>query len=96
LLVWVEAARSDLLNIQRYIAEDNPEAALRVAVRIGKKAKILADHPHIGRVGEVPGTREWVVSGLPYTLVYRVKERNLVEVLRVVHQSQAWPPMEDG
>ncbi len=95
MLVWAEAARSDLLNIERYIADDNPKAALRVAIGIVKKAEVLTDHPRIGRIGELSDTREWVVSGLPYTLVYRVK-KDLVEVLRVVHQSQVWPPIENA
>jgi toxin ParE1/3/4 len=38
----------------------------------------------------VPATRELVVAGTPWVVVYRVKNR--VEILRVLHGAQSWPP----
>ncbi len=38
------------------------------------------------------GTRELVVAGLPYLVVYRLSDQ-VVEVLRVLHHAQEWPPM---
>ena len=38
----------------------------------------------------MPGTRELVVSGLPYLVVYRVQS-DAVEIIRVLHLSMDWP-----
>jgi toxin ParE1/3/4 len=38
----------------------------------------------------VHGTRELVVSGSPFIVVYRVKGKR-IELLRVLHSSQHWP-----
>lgn len=44
----------------------------------------------MGRVGAVPGTREFPVTGLPYTLVY-VAERETLSIITVVYQSRRYP-----
>jgi toxin ParE1/3/4 len=46
----------------------------------------LCEFPESGRVGDVAGTRELVVSGIPYIVVYRVIGDS-VEILRVFHTS---------
>lgn len=46
----------------------------------------LLDFPESGRIGQVPGTRELVVTNLPYIVVYRVNG-DTVEILRVMHMS---------
>lgn len=43
----------------------------------------------MGRPGRVSGTREWVVSGTPYLLVYR-ERGDALEVLHVWHEAQDW------
>jgi toxin ParE1/3/4 len=43
----------------------------------------------IGRQGRVGGTRELVVQGTPYIVVYRVHDD--VEILAVVHGARKWP-----
>lgn len=49
----------------------------------------LVDQPEIGRPGERDGTREWVVSGLPYIIVYRVDwTRAEIVLLNVFHGAQ--------
>jgi toxin ParE1/3/4 len=50
----------------------------------------LCDHPEIGRVGRIPGTRELVIPGLPYIVPYRVKSA-AIQILGVLHTSQEWP-----
>jgi len=40
----------------------------------------------MGHEGGAPGTREWVVRGLPYIIVYEVREQNEeLVVLAVFH-----------
>lgn len=75
-----------------YITEQNPHAALRVDIEIEQQADHLQDHPDMGRVGRVKGTRELVIQRTPFILVYRVRPRAArVEILRVLHSAQQWP-----
>jgi toxin ParE1/3/4 len=82
-------ARLQLIAIQEYIAEHNPGAAFRVGDRICEAAEVLRFFPHVGRTGRSAGTREWVVRGLPYILVYEVDiDRDEIMVLGVFHGAQ--------
>ena len=73
-MIWLEEAARDLDRIVEYIAEDNPAAALAVLSTIRDAPLVLLEYPHIGRPGRVQGTRELVVSGLPYILPYDIKD----------------------
>jgi toxin ParE1/3/4 len=83
-------ARAHLNAIQEYISERNPSAAPRVGERIRESAELLQLFPYAGRVGRSPNTREWVVQGYPYILVYEVdaSEPPNVTVLGVFHHAQ--------
>ena len=87
---WQDDAINDLIQIRRFIAMDNPSAAVRVADRIRSAVPELVDQPGMGRPGRVPGTREKVLVDIPYIIVYRVEENSLV-ILRVLHTSRKWP-----
>jgi toxin ParE1/3/4 len=88
---YAAPARQDLIAIQDYIANDDPSAAWRLAQRIRDHVGRLSQHPHLGRPGQIQGTRELTISGTPYFVVYRVKRRT-IEVLTVVHSRRQWPP----
>jgi toxin ParE1/3/4 len=83
-------ALADLDELMNYIAKDNPEAANEVARKIWRTTQMLSNHPAIGRVGRVPGTRELVISGTPYIVPYRVIFDE-VQILRVLHAARKWP-----
>ena len=87
---WVRLALNDLDEAGEFIAQDNPGAASRVLKRIWDAVQMLADHPHAGRAGRVPGTRELVIAGTPFIIPYRVAE-NSVQILRVLHDKRKWP-----
>lgn len=94
-LVWKESAGADLQrNIERY-AEADPLTAWRIYGEVIERAEALAEQPGIGRRGRVAGTRELVLKGTPFILVYQVNE-DLVEILRVLHGAQRWPEDDDG
>ncbi len=59
--------------------------------RIRSAASRLAEHPHMGRIGRVLQTRELIVAGTPWIIVYRVRG-SMVEILRVLNAAQMWPP----
>jgi toxin ParE1/3/4 len=52
--------------------------------------KYLERHPALGRAGRLPGTRELVVSGTPFIVVYRVRF-DVTQVLSVLHHARKWP-----
>ena len=87
---WLKDAVLDLIELRQYIAQDNPHAAQDIARRIIISVQQLRDSPSIGRIGRVEGTRELVISGLPYIIPYRVKNK-VVEILRVLHGARKWP-----
>jgi toxin ParE1/3/4 len=88
---WLDLAAHDLEKIEQYIARDNPDAALRVVLQIVESVGQLAEHPMMGRVGRVRGTRELIITGTPYLVPYRVKNNESVEILRVFHRAKKWP-----
>ncbi len=87
---WLDDAVTDLIQIRKYIASDKPQAAAKVAVLIRQSVDVLAEYPDSGRPGRIEGTRELVLSALPYIIPYRVKN-DTVEILRVLHASRKWP-----
>ena len=89
-LRYSRRSRRQLENIHSYIHERSPEAATRVLVRIRKSASLLRDFPGLGPLGLVEGTRELVVVGLPYVIVYRpATDRNdVIDILGVYHSAQ--------
>lgn len=88
-LFWKPLARRDLLQIVHYIAQDNPDAAEKLAQDIEAKTVNLMENPKLSRIGRLHGTRELVVHP-NYFLVYRVLDE-VVEILRVKHSAQRFP-----
>ena len=89
-LRWLKAGTRSLRLVHARIAMDNPGAAKRVVERIESSVNNLASFPTSGRVGQILGTCELVVPGLPYIVVYRLSIE-AVEILRVFHASQDYP-----
>lgn len=83
-------ARSDLLSIRRFIAQDNERAAERVVLRILQSVRHLAIFPELGREWMRSGTRAMSIPGLPYRVHYQIAGAT-VEVLTVVHTSREFP-----
>ena len=95
-LRWASLASDDLDHIEEYIAEDDPLMGMDVVLRIIDKVElILPEHPTAGRIGRVEGTREFVMHGLPFVVVYR-EFPGEVQILRVLRDSQQWPPMDSA
>ena len=54
--------------------KDKPRAAKQVVRKIFSAAKTIALHPNIGRPGRTPNTREFIVTGTPFIVPYRVQK----------------------
>ncbi len=89
-VVWSRRALDHLEVIQDYIAQDSPAAAYKLALTVHERVlALLPNHPLIGRSGRVAGTRELVIPGTAYIVVYEVSER--INILAVLHGAREWP-----
>ncbi|MDO4682472.1 MAG: type II toxin-antitoxin system RelE/ParE family toxin [Lautropia sp.] len=89
-LCWTPEAVRDREDIYAHVEADNPIAALALDELFSEKARYLTDHPGLGRMGRVAGTRELVVHR-NYVLIYDLAG-DQVRVLRVLHAARQWPP----
>lgn len=96
-VVWLDDADKDLEAILDHIEKESPRGALTMAVAIRRGANtLLSEHPKIGRSGRVAGTRELVIARTPFVVVYRIRSKaRQIEILRVLHGAQQWPPRAD-
>ena len=89
---WLPEANRNRIEQLDYIAADSPLAAADQDDEIERQVNMLHEHPKMGRPGRVKGTRELVISSTPFIAVYRLKAAQRIEVLRMLHGSQRWPP----
>ena len=88
-VIWSQQARQEWQDQYRFYFERNPEAARRIRQTIMDAAKRLRDHPKIGRPGRVEGSRELVIGGTPFVLIYDVTPAR-VEILHFYDGRQDW------
>ena len=76
-------ARTDLLEIWLYVADDSPTAADRLLDRIHRRCEALARMPRLGRLRPdlAPGVRSFAVGR--YLILYREARGGGIEVVRV-------------
>ena len=86
---WTRKALGNLDVAVKYIAADSPGNARKVAQKIRASIQLLSRQPGIGRPGRVTGTRELVISGLPFIVPYAEYNGEIV-ILRIVHTSMKW------
>lgn len=88
---WTEPAVHDLTQICDYLGErGSPANSRRVALAVHEAIDRLAQFPEHGRIGRKTGTRELILSGLPYLAIYRIRAES-VEILRILLGGQKWP-----
>jgi toxin ParE1/3/4 len=89
-IVWTTLARQDVNAIWDFIEQRNPDAAEMVDSEILRSVEGLLQFPKRGKPGRVKRTRELVVLGFPYIVVYLLEDSRVV-ILRVLHGAQDWP-----
>lgn len=87
---FTEIALSDLESTFDYISTENPKAAREIIEQILEGLEQLKKFPESGRAGRRRGTRELVISNLPYIIIYRLN-KNSLEILTVLHTKRKWP-----
>ena len=89
-VAFQKAALDDVASISEYIRRYSEVAARSVVRRIRAAARRLSRFPFAGRIGEA-GTRELVVTRLPYIIIYRVLDASdppFVEIVGVFHAAR--------
>ena len=79
--------RDDLRQSCLFIRQENPRAARMVRDHVLKAIKLLKQFPESGRSWRSPGTWELMIPGLPYFVVYEIRE-DYVVILKLFHTSR--------
>jgi toxin ParE1/3/4 len=89
-LQWTLKAVGGLGEAGNFIDEDNPQAAEKMAGRVREAVEYLLEQPNMGKPGRLTNTRELVISGTPFIIVYSVRG-TAIQILRVLHHSRKRP-----
>ena len=85
-LRWTQEAAADLERIADYLFEHTPDRAERFVRAVYEAPATLLMFPNRGRLGKKEGTRELVMSPLPYAV-----RGDAIYVVRILHGAQQWP-----
>jgi toxin ParE1/3/4 len=89
------AARRDLLEAVRWIAQDNPAAARALRDAVAKAAAHIGAHIHFGvsrpDLADEP-YRFVMLTGFPYVIVYNADRRPPL-IVRVLHGARDLPEL---
>jgi addiction module RelE/StbE family toxin len=89
-IIWTAPASAQLAEVYAYLSQSNPSAAENQVELVVSATRNLPEFPEMGRPGRRRGTRELVISGTPYIVVYRIRLSS-VRILAVMHGAQRWP-----
>jgi addiction module RelE/StbE family toxin len=89
-LRWTAEAADDLERIADYLLTYTPTRAPDLIRAVYDAPSDLLTFPNRGRQGKQEGTRELVLSPLPYIVVYKVFGETIF-VVRILHGAQKWP-----
>lgn len=84
---WASVAENDLKQIIDYISIDSPDNALKILIKIRRKASTLKTSPERGRIVRelqdhgIQTYRELIIS--PWRIIYRITDKT-VYVLTVI------------
>jgi len=94
-LRWTEESAADLERITDYLFEHAPNRAAELVREIYDAPADLLTFPRRGRPGKKTGTRELVLSPLPYIVVYQITG-DVIHLIRILHGAQRWPVSRMG
>jgi len=87
---WTPAAADNFEHIKNYLSERHPQFVQSTVLAVYEAIRSLKTYPQRGRPGREEGTRELVLSRLPYIVAYRIKEET-IEILYIHHGAQNRP-----
>ena len=89
-LHWTLEAANDLDHIADYPFEHTTGRTPELIRSVYDAPTSLLTFLNRGRHGKKDGTRELVLSQLPYVNVYAVRQ-DVIYVVRILHGAQQWP-----
>jgi toxin ParE1/3/4 len=89
-LRWTEEAATDLERITDYLFEHAPGRAADLVREVYDAPVMLLTFPYRGRPGKKAGTRELVLSPLPYIVINQIAG-DVIHIARILHGAQRWP-----
>jgi toxin ParE1/3/4 len=89
-LRWTAEAADDLERIADYPLTHARGRASELVRAVYDAPSTLLTFPNRGRPGKKEGTRELVLSPLPYVVVYAA-HADVIFVVRILHGAQKWP-----
>jgi len=91
------AAKLDLIEIYRFIAEGSSTNAVNFLGQIDDKLYILSDQPEMGvaRLDAFPDVRIFPIGN--YLIIYRpLSDERGIELIRVYHGAREWQILIEG
>ena len=89
-LRYTRLAHDDLATLFAFIEKDDASAAQKVSRAIRAGIDRLIHFPSYVRDRVVEGTRQFVVAGVPYIVVYEIEDETIT-ILRIYHTAQDRP-----
>ena len=83
---WTVPAATDLETIRNYLQDNFPDRMQSTLRKVYQSVQLLKTFPERGRKGRRSGTRELVLSPLPYIVAYQIAN-GAVEILNVWHDA---------
>jgi toxin ParE1/3/4 len=88
-------AEQDIFSIVASLQQNSNSAIVRKTLgEIKKQFQLLAEFPEAGRADGFDGTREVVMTGLPYITVYE-QNNDLITIVRVLRGVNEYSPVVD-
>ena len=85
-IVWTELSILDLKELFDYIAEDSNRYATLTVNRLYNRVQPISENPYMGRI--VPEFNEKPIREIldgHYRIIYKIKSKNQIDILRVYH-----------
>lgn len=92
---YTDTALSDLRDIQTYISQNDPAAALKVGAAIESAVLLLCLFPQKSRRIRWRGERALPLSRYPFIIFFRIKGDEL-EILRIRHGARRHPGFQEA
>jgi toxin ParE1/3/4 len=86
-----DRAIAEIEEIRAWLTDDDSATAERIVARIRQTIAMFEMFPMLGHDGEVEGTREFKVTGLPYLIVYKIATATDLVIISILHSRRNYP-----